>query len=294
MSAPASAHGPVVVRLRGRYEDLGPALRRIADVVLADPDAAGRLPIGSLATAAGSSEATVVRLAHELGYAGYREFRQRLSEESAAAREREGASEHVGDIDPADDLTAVIGKIAAAEVRAVQDTAAAIDLDVLAHVASAIHAARRIALVGVGASGLAAADLQQKLARVGIMATLHTDRHDALPTATLLTGEDVVIGVSHTGRTADIVDALRLARAGGARTVAITNAPGSTLAREADHVLVTAAQESPLRSGATASRIAQLTLVDCVFLAVARELPDFGAAALDRTRASLQDRRLPG
>lgn len=291
MTSPVPA-GPVAVRLRGRLGDLRPALRRVAEVVLADPSGAGAMTIGELARAADCSEATVVRLTHELGYPGYRAFRLRLAEETAVARERRGRTAYEGDIDPADDLAAVVGKIATADARAVGDTARVLDLEVLATVAEVVLAARRIAVFGVGASGLAATDLQQKLARVGLLCTVHVDSHDGLPTAALLGEGDVAIGLSHTGRTVDVIDALRIARERGSTTVAITNSPASPVVEQAGAVLLTAAHESTFRSGATSSRIAQLTVVDCVFVAVARQLPDLGRDALRRTRASVEDRRL--
>lgn len=280
------------VRLRGRLADLGPALRRIAETVLTDPRAASGMTIGDLARASDCSEATVVRLSHELGYGGYREFRMRLAEETAVAREREGDGAYAGDIDPDDELAAVVGKIAAADTRAVQETAEGLDLAALADVAGAIAAAGRIALFGAGASGLAAADLQSKLARIGLAATVHVDAHGGLPAAALLRAGDVAIGLSHSGRTADVIDALGIAREAGARAVAITSAPASPLAGSAWRVLLTAAHESAFRSGATASRIAQLTVVDCVLVAVAQQLPDLGRDALARTRAAVEHRRV--
>lgn len=283
--------GDAVVRIRGRMEDLQPAFRRIAEVILQDPRAASSLTIGGLAREAGCSEATVVRLTHELGYAGYRELRMRLAEETAVARERETAYE--GDVDPEDDLAAVVGKIAAADTRAVRDTADILDLEVLAEAAGAISGARRIAAFGAGASGLAAGDLHAKLSRVGLMSSVHTDAHDALPAAALLQEQDVAVGISHTGRTEEVLAALQVAAEEGARTIAITNSPASPLAAAADMALMTAAHESAFRSGATASRIAQLTVVDCVFVAVAQRLPDLGRTALARTRAAVEGRRIP-
>lgn len=293
-SAGTALAGPATtIRLRGRLDDLQPTLRRIAERVLQDPRAASGMTIGDLARAAKCSEATVVRLANEVGYSGYREFRLRLAEETAIANVRAEDTQYAGDIDADDDLETVVGKIATADTRAVQDTASALDLETLRAVSAAIGDARRIALIGVGASGLAAQDLHHKLARVGLASSAHTDVHDALPAAALLHPGDVAVGFSHSGRTADVVDALRVARDSGATTVAVTDAPASPIARLAAHTLLTAAHESAFRSGATASRIAQLTVVDCMFVAVAQRLPDLGRDALARTRTAIDDRRLP-
>lgn len=282
---------PVTVRLRGRLDDLQPKLRGIADVVLADPGEAGEMSIGELAAQAQCSQATVVRLATELGYSGYREFRRSLLEETAVARERRAADGHQGDIDPGDDLATVVGKIAAADARAVQDTTDALDLDVLAEVARAISGAGRIAVFGAGASGVVGLDLQQKLTRIGLACSVHRDVHEGLPIAALLGPGDVAVALSHTGQTLDVLDAVHIASDAGAMTVAITNGPASALARAADQVLLTAASESAFRSGATASRIAQLTVIDCVLVAVAQRLPDLGRDALERTRAAIESRR---
>jgi DNA-binding MurR/RpiR family transcriptional regulator len=93
----------------------------------------------------------------------------------------------------------------------------------------------------------------------------------------------VAVGISHTGTTIDTVDALRVARARGATTVALTNFDGSPLVAEADHTLLTAARETTFRSGAMSSRIAQLAVIDCLFAGVAQRSYEQAIAALDDT-----------
>ena len=163
----------------------------------------------------------------------------------------------------------MVGKIATSDARAVQDTAQALDIATLAEVAQRISSAPRITVFGIGASGLAAQDLQQKLVRLGLNCSAPQDVHEALVVTSLLAPGCVAIGISNTGQTAEVLEPLRLGAEVGVTAVAITNAPSSRLAQQADHLLVTAAQESLLRSGATASRIAQLTVIDCILVAVA-------------------------
>ncbi|WP_141726072.1 MurR/RpiR family transcriptional regulator, partial [Actinacidiphila rubida] len=79
----------------------------------------------------------------------------------------------------------------------------------------------------------------------------------------------------------------------GATTVALTNYPRSSLAAAADIVLTTCARETPFRSGATVSRIAQLAIVDCLFVGVAQRSFDVTAAALQRTYGAVQRRKRP-
>ncbi len=105
-------------------------------------------------------------------------------------------------------------------------------------------------------------DFQQKLHRIGQTAFAWSDTHIALTSAALLQPGDVAIGIPHTGVTTDTIDARAQARRSGATTVALTNFPRSPIVEVADHVLTTAVRETTFRSGAMASRLAQLTLVD--------------------------------
>jgi DNA-binding MurR/RpiR family transcriptional regulator len=148
----------------------------------------------------------------------------------------------------------------------VRETVRQLDLAVLDKVVGA----PRVNLYGVGASGIVALDLQQKLHRIGRVVHAWPDPHSALTSAALLGPGDVALGISHTGSTRDTIDCLTKAKSVGATTVAITNFPRSKIARLADHVLTTAARETTFRSGAMASRIAARTLVDCLFVAVAQ------------------------
>lgn len=282
---------PVLLHLRGRRDDLQPVLRRIADVVLADPAAAGRLTIDQLASAAGCAQSSVVNFARELGFSGYRDFRRTLVEETARAGGAEGERLRPISVDASDPLAVSVSRIAAADSRAVLDTVRLLDLSVLEEVATVLTSCRRTVLVGAGASGLAAMDLQYKLIRLGFSAHALTSAHDALPAVAGLGTEDCLVAISDSGHTTDVLDALALATAAGASTLAITGAPSSPLARGAQYVLLTASREPSFRAGATSSRIAQLAIADCLLTAISARLPDAGREALRRTRAALEARR---
>ncbi|PFG38576.1 RpiR family transcriptional regulator [Georgenia soli] len=282
----------LAVRLRGLLDDLQPSTRRVAEFVLADPERAADLTITGLADASGTSQSTIVRLCREVGLAGYRQFRLALVADLGRRAGESRPAELPGDIAEGDDLASVVAKIAFADARAVEDTGRALSVPALEAVVDAVVAAGRTDVYGVGASGIVAADLQQKLHRIGRVAFSYPDAHLALTSAALLEPGDVAIGISHTGTTIDTVDALAIARRSGATTVAITNAPRSQIAQEADHVLLTAARETTFRSGATASRLAQLTVVDCVFVGVAQRTFAASQRALEATRDAVRDRRL--
>ena len=283
----------VLVRIRGALPGLQPAEQRVATAVLDDPAAAASLSVQALAAQASTSTATVLRFCRAVGAEGYPQLRLALAGAAAAEAALE-PERPAGDIDAADSLDQVIAKIVHNEARALAETGAQLDRFALRTAVDAIAGARRIDVVGIGASGLVALDLQQKLHRIGLMAFGWTDAHAAL-TAVALTGpSDVLVAISHSGTTTDVLEPVTLAADRGATTVGLTNFGGSPLAAAAGVVLTTAARELPLRSAATASRIAQLAVVDCLFVGVAQRSYDAAGALLRGTYEAVQGRRAKG
>ena len=293
--SPGEPSGPdasddILVTVRALLPNLAPVEQRVARQVLADPFGTARQAISELAALCDTSATTVVRFCRAVGLRGYPELRIALA--AAAAHANQGAGvEPSQDIMPSDDPATVAEKIARADARAVTDTARHLDVGTLVQVVDALASARRIDIYGVGASGYVALDLQQKLQRIGKPAFAWPDPHMAITSAALLGPADVVVALSHTGTTADTIDAMREAGDHGARTVAITNFPRSPITTTADFVLLTAARETAFRSGAMTSRIAQLTVVDCLFVVLAQHDLPTSRDALERTYEAAQAKR---
>jgi DNA-binding MurR/RpiR family transcriptional regulator len=285
---------PTAVRARGLLPSLSPAERRVAQVIIDERAAAARLTITDLAERARSSESTVIRFCRAMGFTGYSQLRLTLAAETGVAGDTAGDEQVGSDINESDDLTQVVKKIAFADARAVEETASQIDVAVLEQVVDLVAAARRVDIYGVGASAFVAADFQHKLHRIGRTAFAWSDMHVALTSAALLDERDVAFGISHTGITTDTIEAFETAGRHGARTVALTNFPKSPIAQAADLVLTTAARETTFRSGAMASRLAQLTVIDCVFVGVAQRTYQQTRAALDATYEAVRGRRIDG
>ncbi|MGH3913065.1 MAG: MurR/RpiR family transcriptional regulator [Pseudonocardiaceae bacterium] len=280
-----------LVRIRSLLPGLARAEQRVAQVILADPAEVAHRSITDVAEQARTSETTVTRFCKAIGVGGYPELRISLAAD--AARTAVKVHQEVGsDIGPDDLLGDVVTKVAFADARAVEETADQLDIEVLGTVVTALAKARRVNLYGVGASAFVALDFQQKLHRIGHVAFAWSDVHMALTSAALLCPDDVAVGISHTGATTDTLDFMAEARNRGATTVALTNFPRSPITDLADHVLTTAARETTFRSGATSSRIAQLTVVDCLFIGIAQRHMDQSITALDATRDAVSAHRM--
>ncbi|MFS0911591.1 MurR/RpiR family transcriptional regulator [Microbacterium sp. 179-I 3D2 NHS] len=265
-------------------ETLPPSLARIAHAVIDDPDAVTTSTISELAAACGTSVASVVRFCRAIGLTGYPALRVALATELGRESAQRRASSGFGsEISAGDTLRAATVKIAALESLAIEETVRRLDHTALEAAIDAIDGADRILLFGVGASRLVADDLGHKLLRIGRTPLVLSDAHEASAAAALGATRSVAVGVSHSGTTAETVRFLLAARAAGTTTIALTGSPGSPLAQAADQTLVTHAREPRLRAGAMVSRIAQLAVVDCLFVGVARRRHAHTVHALERT-----------
>jgi DNA-binding MurR/RpiR family transcriptional regulator/CubicO group peptidase (beta-lactamase class C family) len=290
---PAPDPPGLLVRIRAEMPSLRPAELRVALAILEDPAGAAGLAISMLAERCDTSPATVLRFCRAVGFRSYPALRLELARETGRERNGQEPPSPTGDISPTDTVPQIVAKIAWSDARAIEDTAAMLDVDSLTAANGALAGAQRIDIYGVGASGFVAQDLHQKLHRIGLLSSVSPDPHAALTSAALLGPGDVAIAISHTGTTTDTVEALRVAEASGATTIAITNVRDSPITEHARLVLTTASRETTFRSGAMASRIAQLAVVDCLFVGVAQRSWDRTLRALERTFVAVQGRRIP-
>ncbi|MBS3179212.1 MULTISPECIES: MurR/RpiR family transcriptional regulator [unclassified Pseudoclavibacter] len=278
----------VLVEVRALLPSLRQSERRIAEALLADPEGFATRSMAEIAELADTSTTTVVRFTRRAGYARFRDLRHDLTEQNL--RERLASSAGVApaaDISPGDSLSDVVAKIAMNETLSIADTAEILDIDALAAAVEAIAGAARVDIHGIGASSVVGVDLQRKLSRIGRIALEWPEAHAAWTAAAVLDEQAVAIAISHSGSTAGVVEFLRIAKATGATTIAITNHERSPLAALADIVLRTAARETPLRSAALGSRIAQLMVVDCVFTGVAQVDYEGSVAAIEKTHQAV-------
>ena len=289
----ATASTPdVIVRIRSLLPSLAPAEQRVGMVVTGNPQRAARLTISELAREAETSQATVIRFCRSIDVGSYPDLRIAVATWAGRADANGGLPLSL-DIRADDGLAELVAKIAVSDANAARDTAAALDLDQLRLAIDAVVEAGRVDIYGASASGLVAQDLQQKLHRIGLLAFAWTDPHLALTSGANLRAGDVAIGLSYTGTTQDTIDVLEQARRAGARTIAVTNFANSPIATAADLLLCTSAHETSFRAGAMGSRIAALTVVDCLFVGVAQRNHGSAFAALARTYDALQVRHRP-
>ncbi len=275
--------------LRRVLPTLSPGPRRVAQQILEDPASHAGLSLSALAERTGASESTITRLATTAGYRGYRELRTAVA--VAAGRDAGPPPTHVtSDISRDDDVETTVAKLAAEECGAITDTAATLDHDALGRAADLIVAARSVVVIGIAASGLVALDLAGKLARIGVVAQAVTEGHAAMTAAVVLRPDDLLVVVSSSGSTTDVVEPFQRAHARGVPTVAVTARPGSPVTAADVTLLSVSSKESALRPAAMASRTGQMFVIDVVFTLVSQRTFDRAHAAIEESWRALAPR----
>ena len=273
-------------RIRMMMPNLTPLEARVVDTVFGRRDFSDTTALKDVAEDAGVSEAMVVKIAKKLGFAGYRDFRANVAEYV-----RLPIAEMHEELSPDDTAAEIIQKVFRTSMQALEETLAIADVEAFQRAADFIHAARQRDLYGVGGSAQIARDVSHKMLRIGVRTSVFDDAHMMAMSASLLGQDDVAVGFSHTGATLVVLDALHLARRNGARTVAVTNYIGSPIVEVADVVLCSTARGSPLMGENAAARVAQLNILDAVFVLVAQR--DYATAErnLSRTKDAVRSKR---
>lgn len=273
-----------LLRMKGFYTSLRPSEQKVADYIMEHPEEVIHLSVTELSKRTGVSDAAIIKFCQRIGYKGYQEVKIYLAKELVSPM-----MEIYGEVAPDDEIKTVKEKIFQINTQALQDTRKILDDEGLEEAVNAITGASKVNIYGVGASGFVALDAQLKFLRIGIPATSFGDSHVQTYLAALLAPGDVAIAISDSGNTKDVVRALLVAKEQGAKTICITSAPDSAVSKAADIKLYTAATESIFRSGAIASRIAQLSVIDVLFIGVALKRYEYSLDNLARTREATAD-----
>lgn len=263
---------------------MGRAEKKIADWIIANPGKLIPLSISELADECKCSEATIVRFARRLGFEGYQALKISLAREDNVRDVSES-------IKPEDSTFEVFEKVCNDIYCSLERTKKMLNPDSLMLAAEKIHSANKIISLGLGNSAAIAVDMSHKFLRAGCNAVAYTDNHMQAIAASHLSAGDVAIGVSHSGSSKDIVDALRIAKERGAVTICLTNYGKSPILKVSDIVLQTVADETQYSILALNSRIAQLAIVDALYFYLVFKKGEEATEAIAATEKALLSKK---
>ena len=263
MNDPGTRDDNVRLRIEVMQSGMTKSEKKIASYVLGDPEQVPGLSMRELAERTGTSDATVLRFCRDLGFPGYREFLMGLSVSNAGTRE-DNRGEYT-DVRPGDDLATICENVFYNAKKALEDTRDLLNLTEVQKAIDLLCSAAQIHFFGIGASGIVCADAMQKFLRIHRACFAHTEVHDMLTSAGVMDRRDVAVLLSYSGRTSDILDTFALLRERHVPVIVLTKLTRTGNLSGADVFLNLSSPEVTMRSGATSSRIAMMTVIDILF-----------------------------
>lgn len=273
-------------RIEAIRAQLRPSERKLADFVLAVPREVLDLSMTELAARAGVSQPTIARFCQALGCSGFREFKIRLAQSVAP-----GVASVYRNVEPDERAPGIIGKVFDRTIGALIEVRNSLSATSVADAIELLTRASRIEFYGAGGSGIAAQDIQHKFFRLGVPSVAYSDPHTFSMSAALLGANDVVVAISNTGRTRDIVDAARAALACGAKVISITHSHSPLAQLSTVSLASNVAEETDVFSPMT-SRMSHLAIGDILAVGVAlRRGPEL-VDRLGRAKEAITRRRI--
>lgn len=273
----------LVLRIENTIPNLSKSEQSVANYIIANPEKVIYQSVAALAENCGVSDPTVVRTCQKLGFTGY----QSLKLAMAAAIVTPNQTVHE-DISVDDNMQSISGKVFQSAVYALQFTKDTLDYEAMEAAVDALANARRIVILALGASGPVAQDLHHKLLRLGMEADVYTDSNLQAIACSYLDQRDVVFAISHSGSSKAVVDNASLAKKNGATVISLTSAGRSPLSKLANISLTTMSNETMYRIISVASRVAALTIVDCLYTYLAIRSEDAKSLKVEKNLQNLK------
>jgi DNA-binding MurR/RpiR family transcriptional regulator len=275
----------IILKARLLYNDMGKSEKKVADWLIAHPGDNLPMSISELAELCEISESTIVRFARRMGFSGYGELKISV----AGEQEKKVA---LPAIDENDSCFDILEKICNDAYLSFERTRRTIAPENISAAADVIANARKTVLIGLGSSASVAQDAANKFLRAGYEAYAYGDTHMQMIAASHLTEGDVMVGVSQSGASKDIVEAMKFAKSRGVTTVCITGADRSPIMKQSDIVLLTDTEETKHSSLALSSHLSRLVVIDsiCYYLVYRNEKN--GRNFDDENEKSLKSKRV--
>lgn len=276
----------LLARIRIASTALSRAERQVAEFLLQKPHDALEMSIRVLAQTCDVSEPTVARFAQSLGFDGFKTFKMAFAKSLAT-----GIPYLHLDVNQADHVRDVLPKVFDRTIATLMEARNSANLSSFEAAVNLLARARRIECYGLGYSGALAVDAQLKFFRFGIPTTVFCDGHLQAQSASLLNSDCLVVAFSRTGRTRDLIRSVELAKNAGAKILVLC-ASGAPLAELADVHLSVDVEEDPDIYTPMTSRLAHLTYIDALAVAVTLLRGPAAIDMLERAKASISEKRL--
>ncbi|MFK7995063.1 MAG: MurR/RpiR family transcriptional regulator [Granulosicoccus sp.] len=253
----------MLAKIKAARDSLRKSEQKVADAVLADPDTSVQSSIHAIATRASVSEPTVIRFCRALDCVGFQQFKLKLAQDLA----RRGTFFYQ-DVTINDTSKELADKLLDGAISSLVQIRNQINEESLDKAIALYEQCSRVELYGSGGSAVVAEDAQLKFFKLGKPAIAYSDPHIQHAAAALLDRDALVIAISHSGRSSDILKTVEIARAARARVISVT-ATRSPLAQCSDVALTVDVNEDSDIFSPVKSRLGQMVVLDVLAVGVA-------------------------
>ena len=243
------------------------AERNVANYVLESPQEVTRLTVHQLAQKCGVASSAVIRYCKTIQLQGFSELKIELARELGSKREEQQNT--LPAVGRENGTEGVVSKVFKSGMNTLQDTLDKLDFSKIEKMSEILVAAKHIFIFGLGTSATVVTDAQYRFSQLGLWATAYTDILLMGVTAANLGEGDVVLAISHSGRTKAVVDAVRQAKKQGATIIAITSFEDSFLYKESDVAATVFADDVTYPVEAVSARVAHICMVDSLAMLLA-------------------------
>ena len=254
------------IKFREIKRELTPTEVKIVNFIENNTEETIRMSITDLAYKCEGSESGIVRFCKKLGFKGYQELKIALAQKAATVDEIKQLQQ---DVELGDSVKDICKKVCRATVQSLHDTESITKYADVERAVKLVTEAKSLSFYGMGGSGVVATDSFYRFSKLGKPCYIYTDAHSQLNRSLMTKTRDVIIAVSHSGRSRDLLLALTTAKKNGASLIAVTQFGNSPITKVADVVLYTSSNETVFRHDAMASRIAETVLLDSLFTSAA-------------------------
>lgn len=253
----------VIASLGGELEGMSKNEKRIAHEILNSPAEITSISSQALAERCAVSQSSIIKFCQKIGLSGFPALKIALSAEVAR---NEKAQQIHGDIFSDDSLGLVAKKVFDSKVSALSETMKLNSNEKIEAAVSLLERADRIIMIGVGGSALIANDLSSKLTKFGKAVVQGGDSHIQLANLASLTPDDLLIAITYSGKTKEVMVAVEYAYAQNIPVILLGGFKVDQRARASDVVLRCTANENLVRSSSIATRTAQFAITDLLFV----------------------------
>lgn len=257
--------------IRNQMKYFSKSEKLVAEYILNEPQKVVNFTTKELSEKCYTSEAAVIRFCKRVGIHSFKDFKIALAKEISLEKH-----EFIYDtpIKFDDNIGEVINKVITKSIKALQTTSQLLSTQQLEEAIAILHGAKRIYLYGAGGSSIVAQDLTLKLLRINRLAFHHPDIHVQMTNAANMDEHDVLFVVSTSGATKEVIQLIETAKEKNTKTILLTQQKNSFARRKADIILDISVEEENIRVGTMSARIAELAVVDALFIGLCIKLGD--------------------